>query len=92
MNVCVVQDVIFHNEAYSNSSSSPDATPEKCRKFLGDKTPSPKKGSSFVSAVINAIKNAAAQSPFAGHKDVSKENICAGKSSLSRLQFFDFDF
>ncbi|XP_063921651.1 nuclear anchorage protein 1 isoform X2 [Zophobas morio] len=80
-----LEDVIFHNEAYSNSSSSPDATPEKCRKFLGDKTPSPKKGSSFVSAVINAIKNAAAQSPFAGHKDVSKENICADNSSPNEL-------
>lgn len=77
--------MIFHNEAYSNSSSSPDATPEKCRKFLGDKTPSPKKGSSFVSAVINAIKNAAAQSPFAGHKDISKENLCTDNSSSELL-------
>jgi hypothetical protein len=74
--------VIFHNEAYSNSSSSPDATPEKCRKFLNDKTPSPKKGSSFVSAVINAIKNAAAQTPFSGNKDMSKENLCTGKEAI----------
>jgi predicted nucleic acid-binding Zn-ribbon protein len=77
--------VIFHNEAYSNSSSSPDATPEKCRKFLNDKTPSPKKGSSFVSAVINAIKNAAAQTPFSGNKDMSKENLCTENSSPNEM-------
>ncbi|RZC35381.1 WEB family protein [Asbolus verrucosus] len=80
-----LEDVIFHNEAYSNSSSSPDATPEKCRKFLSDKTPSPKKGSSFVSAVINAIKNAAAQSPFAGNKDISKDNLCTDNSSPNEM-------
>lgn len=74
------QDVIFHNEAYSNSSSSPDATPEKARKLFIDKTPSPKgHGSSFVSAVINAIKNAAAQTPFSSQRDVSRDNICTGK-------------
>jgi hypothetical protein len=80
-----LEDVIFHNEAYSNSSSSPDATPEKCRKFLNDKTPSPKKGSSFVSAVINAIKNAAAQTPFSGNKDMSKENLCTENSSPNEM-------
>ena len=70
MNVCVVQDVIFHNEAYSNSSSSPDATPEKCRKFLGDKTPSPKKGSSFVSGLKHRNKDPAAPTTFSGAKGV----------------------
>lgn len=78
------KDVIFHNEAYNNSSSSPESTPEKCRKFLTDKSPSPKSGSSFVSAVINAIKNAAAQTPFA-HREISKDNLCTEHSSSNEM-------
>lgn len=64
------QDVIFHNEAYSNSNSSGeeslDSPDDKKR------SPSPKKGSSFVTAILSAIKNAAAQTPFA---HISKNSI-----------------
>lgn len=74
-----MQDVIFHNEAYMNGSSSPDATPETYTKVFTEKIPSPKRGSSFVSAIINAIKNATAQSPFSGQKEMSKDTICTGK-------------
>ncbi|KAJ8918872.1 hypothetical protein NQ315_011164 [Exocentrus adspersus] len=79
-----LEDVIFHNEAYNNSNSSPELTPEKSRKMFIDKTPSPQKGSSFVSAVINAIKNAAAQSPFSV-RDISKDNLCTDRSSSNEM-------
>ncbi|XP_072388381.1 uncharacterized protein corn [Diabrotica undecimpunctata] len=78
-----LEDVIFHNEAYKNSSSSPESTPEKARKIFIDKTPSPSKGSSFVSAVINAIKSAA-QSPFA-LRDVSKDTLSTDHSSSNEM-------
>ncbi|CAH1969514.1 unnamed protein product [Acanthoscelides obtectus] len=77
-----LEDVIFHNEAYKNSSSSPESTPERSRRYFVDKTPSPQKGSSFVSAVINAIKNAA-QSPFT--RDVSKDTISTERSSSNEM-------
>ncbi|KAJ8980911.1 hypothetical protein NQ317_011552, partial [Molorchus minor] len=78
-----LEDVIFHNEAYNNSSSL-ESTPEKSKQMFIDKTPSPQKGSSFVSAVINAIKNAAAQSPF-GVRDISKDNLCTDRSSSNEM-------
>jgi hypothetical protein len=67
---CILQDVIFHNEAYSKSNSSVEASPEKTSVnrpseqpcFDAQHTPSPKRGASFVSAVISAILNAAAGS------------------------------
>nr|CAI5827123.1 unnamed protein product [Callosobruchus analis] len=77
-----LEDVIFHNEAYKNSNSSPEMTPERSRQYFVDKTPSPQKGSSFVSAVINAIKNAA-QSPFS--RDVSKDTISTERSSSNEM-------
>ncbi|XP_017778316.1 PREDICTED: synaptonemal complex protein 1 [Nicrophorus vespilloides] len=81
-----LDDVIFHNEAYSNSSSSPDVTPDKCRKFIVDKTQSPKRGSSFVSAVINAIRSATAQSPFTtSNRENSKDNITDNSDSTELL-------
>lgn len=76
----IFQDVIFHNEAYTNSSSSPDATPEKNKKILKEKSPSPKRGSSFVSAIINAIKNATSQTPFSNSKELSKDTISMGET------------
>ncbi|CAH0554920.1 unnamed protein product [Brassicogethes aeneus] len=79
-----LDDVIFHNETY-NSSSSPESTPEKSRKNFTDKSPSPKNGSSFVSAVINAIKNAAAQTPFSSYRDASKDNLCTDHSSSNEM-------
>ncbi|XP_056644608.1 coiled-coil domain-containing protein 18 [Diorhabda sublineata] len=78
-----LEDVIFHNEAYKNSSSSPESTPEKSKKIFIDKSPSPSKGSSFVSAVINAIKSAA-QSPFA-LRDVSKDTLSTDHSSSNEM-------
>ncbi|PSN34421.1 hypothetical protein C0J52_16623 [Blattella germanica] len=61
-------DVIYHNEAYSKSNSSIEASPEKVSankqsekpSFDPQRTPSPKRGASFVSAVISAIRNATA--------------------------------
>ncbi|XP_021918732.1 uncharacterized protein LOC110829379 isoform X2 [Zootermopsis nevadensis] len=62
-----LEDVIFHNEAYSKSNSSVEASPERMSvnrpseqpTFGAQRTPSPKRGASFVSAVISAIRNAA---------------------------------
>jgi hypothetical protein len=66
----ILQDVIFHNEAYSKSNSSVEASPERTYvnrpseqpSFDAQHTPSPKRGATFVSAVISAILNAAAGS------------------------------
>lgn len=63
-----MQEVIFHNEAYSKSNSSVEASPERMSvnqpsehpSFDAQRTPSPKRGASFVSAVISAIRSAAA--------------------------------
>lgn len=63
-----LEEVIFHNEAYSKSNSSVEASPERMSvnqpsehpSFDAQRTPSPKRGASFVSAVISAIRNAAA--------------------------------
>lgn len=79
-----LEDVIFHNEAYNQSSSSVESTPEKSRQFSIEQKQSPNgKGSSFVSAVINAIKNAASG------KDVSKKkdniSLCDQSSSNEML-------
>jgi len=62
-----LEDVIFHNEAYSKSNSSVEASPERTHaNRLSEQpssdaqhTPSPKRGATFVSAVISAILNAA---------------------------------
>ncbi|KAJ8681218.1 hypothetical protein QAD02_017005 [Eretmocerus hayati] len=58
-----LEDVIYHNEAFSRSNSSVESSPVSSKHSLKDCTPSPKRGS-FVSAVIGAIKNAATH-PFA---------------------------
>ncbi|KAL3268411.1 hypothetical protein HHI36_007526 [Cryptolaemus montrouzieri] len=73
-----LEDVIFHNEVYNNSST--DTTPERGRKFISDVTPSPKKGSSFVSAVINAIRNNA---PFS--RDLSRNSLQRETSSSNEM-------
>ncbi|KAI4481341.1 hypothetical protein M0804_009461 [Polistes exclamans] len=57
-----LEDVIYHNEAYSRSNSSIESSPVSSKHSLKECTPSPKSGS-FVSAVIGAIRNAATH-PF----------------------------
>ncbi|XP_063225994.1 uncharacterized protein LOC134532896 [Bacillus rossius redtenbacheri] len=59
-----LEDVIFHNEAYSKSNSSVEASPEKSSssrtsepKCSSHQLLSPKRGSSFVTAVISAIQS-----------------------------------
>ncbi|KAF5273882.1 hypothetical protein FQA39_LY00997 [Lamprigera yunnana] len=80
-----LEDVIFHNEAYTNSSSSPEMTPERSRKMYKEKSPSPKRGSSFVSAIINAIKNATAQTSFLTSKEFSKDTISMDNSDSTEM-------
>ncbi|XP_031350152.1 myosin-9 [Photinus pyralis] len=80
-----LEDVIFHNEAYTNSSSSPEITPEKTKKSLKENSPSPKRGSSFVSAIINAIKNATAQTSFLTSKEYSKDTISLDNSDSTEM-------
>lgn len=58
------QDVIYHNEAYTNSGNcSADGSPEfetaTESKVLSDGSLSPQRHQSFIAAVINAIKSAA---------------------------------
>lgn len=69
-----LEDVIYHNEVYSNSSNSPDTVPEKPKKISSDKTPSPTKVP-FISAIINAIKNATSSSM---NRDPSRDNLQTG--------------
>lgn len=80
-----LEDVIFHNEAYTNSSSSPEMTPEKSKKLLKENSPSPKRGSSFVSAIINAIRNATAQTSFLTSKEYSKDTISMDNSDSTEM-------
>ncbi|XP_066998165.2 serine-rich adhesin for platelets [Anabrus simplex] len=72
-------DVIFHNEAYSKSNSSVEASPEKTSCDQLPNETSPKCGASFVTAVISAIKNATAQSSFSN--DTGKHEESAQISS-----------
>ncbi|XP_012277773.1 myosin-11 [Orussus abietinus] len=58
-----LEDVVYHNEAYSRSNSSVESSPVSSKHSLKECTPSPKRGS-FVSAVIGAIRNGATH-PFA---------------------------
>ncbi|XP_060529485.1 centromere-associated protein E [Cylas formicarius] len=74
-----LEDVIYHNEAYNNSGSSLESTPEKARLFIEQKNSPNGKGSSFVSAVINAIRNAAIG------RDVRRENTCTDKSTSNEM-------
>lgn len=68
-----LEDVIYHNEAYSRSNSSVESSPVSSKQSLKERTPSPKSGS-FVSAVISAIRNAATH-PFAARNIEKKSNL-----------------
>lgn len=74
-----LEDVIYHNEAYSRSNSSVESSPVSSKQSLKERTPSPKSGS-FVSAVISAIRNAATH-PFSA-RNIDK------KSSLDSKQIY----
>ncbi|XP_018370214.1 PREDICTED: serine-rich adhesin for platelets isoform X1 [Trachymyrmex cornetzi] len=67
-----LEDVIYHNEAYSRSNSSVESSPVSSKQSLKERTPSPKSGS-FVSAVISAIRNAATH-PFAARNNLDKKS------------------
>lgn len=77
------QDVIYHNEAFSRSSSSIDSSPSKYS--TKDCTPSPKRGS-FVSAVIGAIRNAATQ-PFTA-KQINEKKLIESNKSVKKGNIF----
>lgn len=59
------QDVVYHNEAYTNDSATssadatPDAKPPNGAATYGDGSLSPQRHQSFIVAVISAIRNAA---------------------------------
>ncbi|XP_011308884.1 uncharacterized protein corn [Fopius arisanus] len=69
-----LEDVVYHNEAYSKSNSSAESSPVSSRSL--NLVPSPKRHS-FVSAVIGAIRNAATH-PFVGKRS------CEGGKGLFR--------
>lgn len=75
--VISMQDVIYHNEAYSRSNSSIESSPVSSKHSLKECTPSPKSGS-FVSAVIGAIRNAATH-PFATKNADKKSTLESAK-------------
>ncbi|KAL0128674.1 hypothetical protein PUN28_003804 [Cardiocondyla obscurior] len=79
-----LEDVIYHNEAYSRSNSSIESSPVSCKQSLKERTPSPKSGS-FVSAVISAIRNAATH-PFATRNNIDKKsNLDSSKQIYKEL-------
>ncbi|XP_029174253.1 uncharacterized protein LOC114942928 [Nylanderia fulva] len=79
-----LEDVIYHNEAYSRSNSSVESSPVNSKQSLKERTPSPKSGS-FVSAVISAIRNAATH-PFATRTNIdSKSNLDLSKQIYKDL-------
>ncbi|KYM99720.1 hypothetical protein ALC62_09338 [Cyphomyrmex costatus] len=79
-----LEDVIYHNEAYSRSNSSVESSPVSSKQSLKERTPSPKSGS-FVSAVISAIRNAATH-PFAARNNLDKKsNLDASKQIYKEL-------
>jgi hypothetical protein len=53
-----LQDIVFFNDAYANSSSSGDGSPEYETAKTTSSDKSPQRNQSFLAAVINAIKNA----------------------------------
>ncbi|EZA48483.1 hypothetical protein X777_12977 [Ooceraea biroi] len=67
-----LEDVIYHNEAYSRSNSSVESSPVSSKQSLKERSPSPKSGS-FVSVVISAIRNAATH-PFAARNSIDKKS------------------
>ncbi|KAL6255976.1 hypothetical protein P5V15_013213 [Pogonomyrmex californicus] len=78
-----LEDVIYHNEAYSRSNSSVESSPVSSKQSLKERTPSPKSGS-FVSAVISAIRNAATH-PFAARNIDKKSNLDSSKQIYKEL-------
>ncbi|KAK0178963.1 hypothetical protein PV327_007799 [Microctonus hyperodae] len=90
-----LEDVVYHNEAYSRSNSSVETSPISSKQHsLNDLTPSPKRNS-FVSAVIGAIRDAATH-PFvrpANKKsaDSSKQQIFKELSMESSAELLDFE-
>lgn len=86
-----LDDVIFHNEAYSNSNcSSLDTTPDSVnKKFVSTPSPKPPKTnstpSSFVSAVINAIKNATTLASTQLNLDSSRDETDNSDNSAELL-------
>ncbi|XP_023247441.1 uncharacterized protein LOC106635865 isoform X2 [Copidosoma floridanum] len=72
-----LEDVIYHNEAFSRSNSSIESSPVSSKHSIKDCTPSPKRGS-FVSAVIGAIRNAATH-PFATKHTSEKKSSESSK-------------
>ncbi|XP_020282587.1 uncharacterized protein LOC109854166 [Pseudomyrmex gracilis] len=89
-----LEDVIYHNEAYSRSNSSVESSPVSSKQSLKERTPSPKSGS-FVSAVISAIRNAATH-PFATKNIDKKSSLDSSKiykelSMESSSDLLDFE-
>ncbi|XP_076283726.1 microtubule-binding protein cornetto isoform X2 [Lasioglossum baleicum] len=78
-----LEDVIYHNEAYSRSNSSIESSPVSSKHSLKECTPSPKSGS-FVSAVIGAIRNAATH-PFATKNADKKSTFESAKQMYKEL-------
>ncbi|KAL6447045.1 hypothetical protein ACFW04_001417 [Cataglyphis niger] len=79
-----LEDVIYHNEAYSRSNSSMESSPVHSKQSLKERTPSPKSGS-FVTAVISAIRNAATH-PFATRNNSDKKsNLDSSKQIYKEL-------
>ncbi|XP_017757549.1 PREDICTED: uncharacterized protein LOC108548924 isoform X1 [Eufriesea mexicana] len=78
-----LEDVIYHNEAYSRSNSSIESSPVSSKHSLKEGTPSPKSGS-FVSAMIGAIRNAATH-PFAIKNADKKSTLESAKQMYKEL-------
>ncbi|XP_034937954.1 rho-associated protein kinase 1 [Chelonus insularis] len=91
-----LEDVVYHNEAYSRSNSSGESSPISSKQHsFKDFSPSPKQNS-FVSAVIGAIRNAATH-PFVlrpttkKSTEASKQQLFKELSMESSADLLDFE-
>ncbi|XP_059620136.1 uncharacterized protein LOC132264086 [Phlebotomus argentipes] len=86
-----LEDVVYHNEAYSQSASSGEGSPEfeiakKLAASNNDGSLSPQRSHSFIAVVINAIRNATAI-----HRQQPEAPASAARKDTAALSIEDSD-
>ncbi|XP_031622920.1 uncharacterized protein LOC116340515 [Contarinia nasturtii] len=77
-----IEDIVYHNEAYANSEES---TPDSDNNPTYNGTTSPQRNNSFITAVINAIKNAASSAKDKVNHKVEKLHSIETTDGLEML-------
>ncbi|XP_055687732.1 uncharacterized protein LOC129792567 [Lutzomyia longipalpis] len=86
-----LEDVVYHNEAYSQSASSGEGSPEfeivkKLAASNDDGSLSPQRSHSFIAVVINAIRNATTI-----HRQQPEASVSAAKKDPAAISIEDSD-